>query len=490
MLQAASSFESKQVSRSAMFECSRLHALTFACLMGCLVGSGACKFETKAIPATQIVVDVQADAVVRSRTERVQFDVWAADHLESLSEADRVHSQTLPRFGKDLEDSVWPMRFVFAPREGNPKRVFELSVIARDEAGDLLARSKVITSFVEHEARYVQLPLDAACANVKCRARETCRRGACVDAWREPAGLPHVPGRRREVDEPLPDAAAQDASSRDAAPDAGTAIDAAVDASVDRCRTKNGGCDPLVICESTGGAVACGACPHGFEDTNGDGTRCTDIDECKTNNGGCDTRHATCTNVAGGHECKCEMGYYGDGRECALNVPCSQDPTLCDARATCTKMQNIRACVCGPGFEGDGARCHDVDECKREPDRCGAHATCLNTDGSFECKCDAGWVRSGDACVDIDECAANTDNCTNRPNACVNQQGGFTCKCPKGFTGPAVGSEGCNDTDECYEHMDDCSSNADCTNMRGSFTCKCKSGFSGDGGTCKKNSSE
>lgn len=490
MLQAASSLELKQVSRSTKFVCSSRRALLYLCVVGSAASATACKFETKAIASTQIVVDVQPDAVVRSRIARVQLDVWAADRREALKNSEHVYSQTLPGFGKARGDALWPMRMVFTPRGGDPERVFEFSVTARDEHAEVLARSKVITSFIEHEARYVRLPLDAACMGVACRALETCRSGACEDAWRDPADLPHVPGELRPTDDSLADAAAQDASAQGAAVDAAEAADAGRDASVARCEANNGGCDPLVTCESIGGAVACGACPHGFEDTNGDGTRCVDIDECETKNGGCDTEHGRCKNLVGGHECKCEMGYYGNGRECALNVPCSEDPSLCDTRATCMTMQEKRMCVCNAGFEGDGGQCRDIDECKLQPDRCGAHAKCVNTDGAFECRCDAGWTRTGDACADIDECEANTHDCTNRPNACVNTQGSFMCKCPKGFTGPAVGSEGCNDTDECHEHMANCSSNADCKNTRGSFTCACKSGFRGDGVTCKRDDSD
>jgi hypothetical protein len=498
MLPAASGFELSARSRSSTFERSGRGALPLVFAL-CAIG---CKLETKAIPATQIVVDVQADAVLRMRTERVELDVWSAPRRAALDDANHVHSQALPKLGSGLEESVWPIRLVFAPRAGDPKRVFELLVTARDGDGQVLTQSKVITGYVEHEARYVSIDLHAACLNVKCQAaRETCRNGACEDAWLEPADLPRVPGRRRVPGDSLADAAAADAA-QDAAQDAGqdagrdgaigvpdAAADAGRDAGVNRCEVNNGGCDPLVTCEMVLGLVACGLCPRGFEDINHDGTRCADIDECKIENGGCDTEHGICTNSIGGFECKCEAGYHGNGRECSVNVPCSEDPAICDTRASCATMNGKKVCLCGAGFAGDGGRCRDVDECAQQKDRCGAHAKCVNTEGSFECKCDWGWTRAGDACVDIDECAANTDNCTNRPNACVNTEGSFMCKCPKGFTGPAVGNQGCNDTDECYEHMANCSSNADCKNTRGSFTCSCKSGFSGDGVNCKRNRS-
>ena len=39
-----------------------------------------------------------------------------------------------------------------------------------------------------------------------------------------------------------------------------------------------------------------------------------DINECHTNP--CDV-NANCTNIDGGYECSCHMGYEGDGTSCA-----------------------------------------------------------------------------------------------------------------------------------------------------------------------------
>lgn len=459
-------------------------------IVSCAVG---CKLETKAIPATQLVVDVHADAIVRDRTDNVQVEVWSANRRNAFDDKARVMSRTVPASAPASEDAFWPMRLVFAPRHGDATRVFELSVTSRDPDGDVVTVARVMTGFIEHEARYASVRLEMACMGVMCQAGRTCHSGTCEDAWRDPKRLPFPPGRAPRPDNDLLIDAGGDASvdasidpvdARAADGGADSGVDAGAD-SVDHCAIGNGGCDPLVTCENTGSEVLCGLCPDGFEDANGDGTRCIDIDECKFKNGGCDVAHGKCTNMFGGYLCECTAGYFGDGKQCSVNVPCGADAKVCDSRATCVEMDAQRVCLCEQGFAGDGVRCSDIDECTQKPDRCGAHATCVNTEGAFECKCDAGYALTDGACSDVDECAANTDNCTNRPDACVNTPGGFLCKCPKGYTGPAMGSEGCNDTDECYEHMANCSENANCMNTRGSFTCKCKDGFEGDGVKCK-----
>lgn len=474
-------------SRSSVFERSS-HAAYCSVFILCAVG---CKLETRAIPSTQIVVDVHADALVRDRTQKVQVEVWSAHRRSAFDDKERVMSRTVRARAEAVEDTLWPIRLVFAPRDGDPTRVFELSVTSKSAGDQIVTRTRVMTGFVDHEARYVSVRLEGACMGVMCQESQTCQAGTCEDAWQDPKHLPLLPGRAPRPDtDSLLDAgsdagdAASDAQVVGVGGDAAVAADAGDDG-VDRCAEGNGGCDPLVTCETRGRKVCCGLCPLGFEDANGDGTRCIDIDECKFNNGDCDSAHGKCTNMFGGYECECTDGYHGDGRQCTVNVPCGQDATLCDSRATCSEMDGHKLCLCGKGFDGDGLRCEDIDECKQKPERCGEHGKCANTEGAFECKCDAGFELKDGACVDIDECATNADNCTSRPDACVNTPGGFTCKCPQGYTGPATGSEGCNDTDECYEHMANCSENADCMNTRGSFTCKCKDGFEGDGVSCK-----
>ena len=42
----------------------------------------------------------------------------------------------------------------------------------------------------------------------------------------------------------------------------------------------------------------------------------SDINECAEHTDQCDESHAECSNIIGGYECKCNVGFSGDGRHC------------------------------------------------------------------------------------------------------------------------------------------------------------------------------
>jgi hypothetical protein len=291
------------------------------------------------------VIDVDADERVRERTQELHVRISAAPHHDRLDERSRVFERVYQRAGSgDVEMPLFPLRMVLVPRRGDARRVFELVAISRGADGNELTQTRVISGYMEHQIRHVRVQLTARCVGISCGDFESCQAGACGEAWREPRDLPLLGSRADRAR--LPEAAI-DAEVVDAATDADAAeeLDAATDSSVrdgatdagndagpppPRCEVENGGCDPLVSCANGDGGVLCGQCPRGFWDQHGDGTRCPDIDECQANNGGCDPAHASCTNTPGGYECRCETGYYGDGRECTRNVPCVDDPAVLD----------------------------------------------------------------------------------------------------------------------------------------------------------------
>ncbi len=184
-------------------------------------------------------------------------------------------------------------------------------------------------------------------------------------------------------------------------PDADAGSDAAM--SLDPCLSNHGGCDPLVMCTSNGTSVSCDPCPAGYDDTNGDGTLCTDIDECALQTFDCKT-NSTCMNTAGSYDCPCDVGFHGDGhQQCLPNVLCDATGSNCAALASCMDVSGTQYCVCGSGYEGDGASCTDIDECASNNGGCGSatYYSCTNNTGAPP------------TCADIKECATNNGGCGN-----------------------------------------------------------------------------
>jgi hypothetical protein len=460
-------------------------------LASLLAFAASCKFEREVIPATQLVVDIDAEPSVRARLDSVQVFVAGARHRDNLEERTRVFDASIQP-GSAPESPQFPVRVVLTPEAGDARRVFELTATALDLSGAQVAQARVITGYVSHQIRWVRLVLEDDCIGVTCDDLETCEVGGCKIAFVDPRDLPLLPGRTveagvidaGEAGPPPPD------TGVDAGPDAGAdgGIDSGVDSGPveDPClRVDHGGCDPLVVCQTIDGVPTCGQCPNGFVDVNGNGSRCEDIDECNLpDKGGCDAAHGRCTNTAGSHDCSCEAGYNGDGRECSVNVPCGDDPNVCDALATCQTIQGDKVCQCKTGYEGDGGHCKNIDECMRNLDDCPIHAACSDSEGAFTCTCNTGYEKPSSGandCVDINECTRMTDNCDDMPDACMNTDGSFMCKCPAGYEGSGLGNT-CADIDECMRNTDGCDTNPDaCLNDIGGFHCMCPAGYRGSG---------
>ena len=75
---------------------------------------------------------------------------------------------------------------------------------------------------------------------------------------------------------------------------------------------------------------------------------CLDINECSSSNGGC--AH-TCTNLVGGHECSCRVGYIlgGDNKTCADIDECADSPCA----HTCVNLPGEFRCECQEGYDLD-----------------------------------------------------------------------------------------------------------------------------------------
>ncbi|KAI1892358.1 hypothetical protein AGOR_G00132540 [Albula goreensis] len=162
----------------------------------------------------------------------------------------------------------------------------------------------------------------------------------------------------------------------------------------DQVSTSCKACSAYSYCKQSGGAEAC-ECLPGFKKV---GHTCTG-DMCSRDV--CD-QNADCTNLDGGHyQCRCKVGYEGNGRVCVPLNPCASNHGDCPFNSTlCVYTAPGRShCVCRHGFEGSTPEmgCTLKSACRQNT--CHRTARCqTGMDGLPRCTCGAQEIGDGRRC--------------------------------------------------------------------------------------------
>jgi len=101
----------------------------------------------------------------------------------------------------------------------------------------------------------------------------------------------------------------------------------------------------------------------------------------------------------GRQECKCRMGFSGDGSISCVPLPCNEFSN-CNQNARCVlNNRGNYECQCSEGFFGDGYKCSS-QSCDIV-NSCAENAQCIpdSTNLQYSCVCNQGFLGNGYTCV-------------------------------------------------------------------------------------------
>ncbi|MEY4510228.1 MAG: hypothetical protein RLZZ450_2350 [Pseudomonadota bacterium] len=424
----------------------------------------ACAPEQTLVPATEVIVRVDASTAVRTQAHAIRVRIASSEGSTWKEEAPLVYP---------LHERPWPLDLVVVLRPGSSATLFELVLEAIDSAtpAAVLSQERRLARFEAQRALLLEVALgecgerglgfvceeDPECHGAAClscidaRCAQTPRAGVLPE-W---DGLAGTPFGERDAATQKPEAGAKPGDAGAGPADAAASLP-------DECSVNNGGCSEHATCTDTPAGPLC-SCDSGFADRGTDGTDC--VDKCTM--AGCD-EHATCAIMGANTACSCTPPYVGSGKVCAFDESCSR--LACDPHASCEMAgAGSPRCKCQPGYTGSGTQCSNVDECKQTPSPCGANSTCSDSEGAYACACVSGYRDTGSGCklIDGNDCSPNP--CANG-GTCSDLVNAFSCKCAAGFDG-----------ERCERNIDDCDpsscANGSCVDGVATYTCRCATGY-------------
>jgi hypothetical protein len=229
-----------------------------ALAVSALCVSSLCVSACATRPRTQVLVEVTADPAVRARLSRVSLRVQGFD--ASGLEAG-------PSFEREVRAPLeLPITLAVVPRGQDATRTF-LFEATGFEGEEPIVVVRARSGFRAEQTLRLALVLEDACVGVSCAALETCRAGACVDAFVDPATLT-VLGADASIDAPRMDAGAlsnDDAAASDAAGVDAWSTEVVPDALVDDAAREDAAWSPdafgVLDASVSGDAGPCGPDP-------------------------------------------------------------------------------------------------------------------------------------------------------------------------------------------------------------------------------------
>lgn len=257
-----------------------------------------------------------------------------------------------------------------------------------------------------------------------------------------------------------------------------SSLNQAVLDTVEQCTLMADDCDRNATCTEVAGGFTC-QCNVGFE---GDGHRCERtsvlVDECSLGRASCPA-NATCVDTQDSYQCMCNEGFVDEGEHCKSSGPSCAELS-CDPNADCDDSR-LAKCVCKSGFAGDGLRCAAIDRCSSLS--CGDNGVCGTSGPTAMCSCDSGYAWDGRTCADVDECRLEQDDC-HADAICTNVPGKFHCACKPGYVG---NGKQCLPSDPCAPDAAKCGPHSTCTSTPASGpVCVCDPGYERRGDQCSE----
>jgi hypothetical protein len=145
-------------------------------LFGSLVVLLACS----TLPATEVIVRIDADTISRKRAHELSVVVLDKDGDIRLEQTVRIAG--------DRPDVTLPTNVPIVPEGGDITRTLTVVAELHDQANVAFNKKTVTRSFVDHRLVSIDLFFSDLCIGIDCPEGQTCSDGTCVDIKAPPHG--------------------------------------------------------------------------------------------------------------------------------------------------------------------------------------------------------------------------------------------------------------------------------------------------------------